>query len=401
MDFSHINFYALSGLINFFVCSIFGIFVLLQDRKNQANIGFAVFSLSCAVWSLPYFFWMQAVERDLAFALTHVLMIGTIFISVGFFHFILGMLGIYDRYKTILKWSYALFFVFLVLDFTPWFIVDVFPIMDFLYWPKPGIAFHFFLASWMFYFVWGTILLLSHYKKADRIKKAQIRYVLIGTSIAYVAGSSNWLPWYGIALPPITVGVSFYAIMVGYAALKHHLFNAKIIAVELLTFVIWGVSLIKILTAGQSGQVLIGDIALFLSVFVIGIFLIRSGMREEKQKELLDDLNQNLQKKVDEQTKEIRQAYEVERKARTELQELDKAKNEFILASQHNLRTPLTITKGFVDEIGVHTEPLKNAELKTFVDKTKNSLDILAQLINGLIDVTDLKVGKEGFSKKE
>ncbi|MDP2704946.1 MAG: hypothetical protein U1D31_02270, partial [Patescibacteria group bacterium] len=115
----------------------------------------------------------------------------------------------------------------------------------------------------------------------------------------------------------------------------------------------------------------------------------------------LDYLNKNLKEKVAEQTKEIRKAYEVEKEARVGLEKLNEAKNEFILASQHNLRTPLTITKGYVDEIGIETESLGNSKLKTFVDKTKNSLDILAQLVNGLVDVTDLKVGKEGFSKKE
>ncbi|MBI2053818.1 MAG: GAF domain-containing protein, partial [Candidatus Staskawiczbacteria bacterium] len=56
----------------------------------------------------------------------------------------------------------------------------------------------------------------------------------------------------------------------------------------------------------------------------------------------LKDFNKNLQQKVDEQTKEIREAYEVEKKAKEELQALDKAKNQFLLTIQHHLRTPLT-----------------------------------------------------------
>ncbi|MHA1228838.1 MAG: histidine kinase N-terminal 7TM domain-containing protein, partial [Candidatus Hodarchaeales archaeon] len=45
----------------------------------------------------------------------------------------------------------------------------------------------------------------------------------------------------------------------------------------------------------------------------------------------VQDLSQNLQKKVDEQTEEIRRAYEVEKKARKELERLDKAKSQFML----------------------------------------------------------------------
>ncbi|MEK7514219.1 MAG: histidine kinase dimerization/phospho-acceptor domain-containing protein [Patescibacteria group bacterium] len=85
----------------------------------------------------------------------------------------------------------------------------------------------------------------------------------------------------------------------------------------------------------------------------------------------------------------------------TAVQQLDKAKNEFILASQHNLRTPLTITRGYIEEMGAHTEISNNPQLKIYIEKTKSSLEILAKLINGLIDVTQLKVGKEGFSKEK
>jgi len=59
-------------------------------------------------------------------------------------------------------------------------------------------------------------------------------------------------------------------------------------------------------------------------------------------------------KKVNQQTKELKQAYnkiehayEVEKKAHQELKDLGEAKNQFILATQHHLRTPLTIMKGY------------------------------------------------------
>ena len=47
----------------------------------------------------------------------------------------------------------------------------------------------------------------------------------------------------------------------------------------------------------------------------------------------------------------IKKAYEVERRARVALQELDEVKNQFIMASQHHLRTPLTSMIGYADLI--------------------------------------------------
>jgi len=72
---------------------------------------------------------------------------------------------------------------------------------------------------------------------------------------------------------------------------------------------------------------------------------------ENKNKNLgTQDASENLQEKVDQQTKELKQAYdkiehayEIEKKAHKDLKNLSEAKNQFILATQHHLRTPLTI----------------------------------------------------------
>ncbi|MEK7609739.1 MAG: hypothetical protein AAB470_01300 [Patescibacteria group bacterium] len=75
--------------------------------------------------------------------------------------------------------------------------------------------------------------------------------------------------------------------------------------------------------------------------------LIRSTLKEIKQREHIEqlardleyayaevkDLNEHLEMKVTEQTKEITRAYEVEKKARGELEKLDETKNELITAA--------------------------------------------------------------------
>jgi signal transduction histidine kinase len=359
-----------------------------------------LFVFSVAAWNLPYFFWHHVVDRELSIIWLRFLMLFVPFNTVTFLHFVVALLGKYEAHKKFLKASYALFFLFSLTVPTTLFIKDVGPISDFLYWPQPGIIFHPFLVIWCAYLLYGSFLLLSAFrqKDIDKVKQAQIKYTLIGLLPAFFAGCTNWLLWYGIPAPLLNIAIPFYVIMLGYATLKHNLFNIRVLTTELLTFLIWGFLLVRLITDGYSIKVLLPNLALFVAVIIIGIFLIRAGLHEAKLNSQLDDLNHNLQKKVAEQTKEIRTAYEVEKTARVELQKLDDAKDEFILASQHNLRTPLTITKGYVDEIGVETEKLGNVKLKTFIDKTKNSLDILAQLVNGLIDVTDLKVGKEGFT---
>jgi len=108
----------------------------------------------------------------------------------------------------------------------------------------------------------------------------------------------------------------------------------------------------------------------------------------------VQDLSQNLQKKVDEQTRKIRNAYELEKKAHKELKRLDEVKSQFIMATQHHLRTPLTAMKGYVSMIleGDFGEvsPKTKEKLKGF----QSSIERLINLVNEFLDISQIQLGK-------
>ncbi|MDP2705574.1 MAG: histidine kinase N-terminal 7TM domain-containing protein, partial [Patescibacteria group bacterium] len=327
MDFSHISFYALSALVNFFASFFFGTFVYLQDRKNPVGKSFARFMWTIALWSILYAFFLQTqnVGYDTMMVISHIIVAPAIFISITAFHFITHFLGKAKKYRKITSFGYVIFTLFALLSLfgSPLFIETVRPISVFDYWAKGGILFHPFMVLWAAYFIAFFILLLTSYRESDRIKKAQIRYILLGTIFGNLGGSSGWILFYDIPIIPPIIVLSFLVLAYGYAILKHHLFSIRMFAVEVLTFIIWILLLIKIIVGSQAGQFVIFDIAIFLSVVVIGSFLIRTGVRESRQREMLaelnaelDYLNKNLKEKVAEQTKEIRKAYEVEKEAR-------------------------------------------------------------------------------------
>lgn len=107
----------------------------------------------------------------------------------------------------------------------------------------------------------------------------------------------------------------------------------------------------------------------------------------------VSDLSQNLQEKVDEQTKELK-------KALTELQEVDKAKSEFISMASHQLRTPLTAIRGYLSmlkegDFGKPTDlmamPLNNILL---------SIERLIKLVNDLLSISKIELGNIKIDKK-
>ncbi len=109
----------------------------------------------------------------------------------------------------------------------------------------------------------------------------------------------------------------------------------------------------------------------------------------------VQDLSQNLQKKVDEQTKEITRAYEVEKRAHQELEKLDEVKNQFMMASQHHLRTPLTAMSGYTDLILGGTYGKISPKMKEVILRLQISTSRLLRIVNEFLDISQFQLGKE------
>jgi len=104
-------------------------------------------------------------------------------------------------------------------------------------------------------------------------------------------------------------------------------------------------------------------------------------------------LKGNLEKKIVEQTAGVKKAYEVERNARIELEELYKGKDKFILATQHHLRTPLTIIRGYLDNL--RSSAGLPPEAKLVFDRMSGLTEVVSESINELLRTTEIKVNKK------
>lgn len=103
--------------------------------------------------------------------------------------------------------------------------------------------------------------------------------------------------------------------------------------------------------------------------------------------EEIRDFNHTLQQKVRSATRELRSSNK-------QLQKLDQAKSEFISMASHQLRTPLTSIKGYLDmiiegDLGKVT-PTQKAVLK----EAFSSSERMVRLINDFLNVSRLQTGK-------
>ncbi|QJU07727.1 hypothetical protein FBF29_03400 [Candidatus Saccharibacteria bacterium oral taxon 488] len=109
-------------------------------------------------------------------------------------------------------------------------------------------------------------------------------------------------------------------------------------------------------------------------------------IKNAQSMEEVNELNAELQQRVEAATQELRMSNQ-------QLQRLDEAKNEFISMASHQLRTPLTSIKGYLDmllqgDLGpVH--PTQKAVLR----EAFSSSERMVQLINDFLSISRLQTG--------
>jgi len=387
-----LSYYALSGLINAIASTVLGLLVYFRDRKNSLNRSFALFCFSVALWSWAYIFWPGAQTKASALLAFQALHVGAILVPIAYFRFTIIFLNLYNEKnkQRILKVGYFLVLFFWLFVFTPLYIKDMVPKFSFRFWAEPGILYHFFLLMFFGYASYCWYLLFVNYKKSTGAIRQQIKYVLIGTVIGFLGGSTNYFLWYNIPISPWGNGlVAVYVILIAVAVLRYHLFEIRVVLTELLVGVIALILLIQGVTATTFGGKIFGFFLLFL-FGIAAYFLIKSVLKEIQQREELKIAKERAEK-----------AYEVEKKSHEELKKLDEAKSQFVLITQHHLRTPLSIMKGYVSMLLEGSYGKMNEEFIKPLKGFQISTDNLIKLVNEFLDISQLQVGSQILSPQE
>lgn len=100
-----------------------------------------------------------------------------------------------------------------------------------------------------------------------------------------------------------------------------------------------------------------------------------------------NELNATLQRRIDEATKELRLS-------NRQLQRLDQSKNDFISMASHQLRTPLTSIKGYLDMLLQGDLGRVSAAQKVVLREAFSSSERMVRLISDFLDISRLQTGK-------
>lgn len=377
-------FYPLTAFLNAITSFILGVLVYLSDRKAPANKYFALFALSVAFWSGGYFFWQIARDYDIALLWVRLFMAGAILIPILYLHFVIVFLGINHLSKVLLILGYVSVPFFLFFDFfTDKFIRNLSPKLSFDFWPNPGVIFHPYLLMFCGFTLYSWYLLWTSYRTTEVVRKAQINYIFIGTVIGFVGGSTNFFLWYDIPVLPIgNFFVIVYVGMTAWAVVKKQLFGMKVVFTQLIVATIALILAVQLLSPASPTEYALQG-ATLIGFCILGYLLIQNVRKEVETREQIEKLAGELTK------------------TNTELERVNQAKSDFISMASHQLKTPLSIIKGYVSMTMEGSFGNLSKKIIDQLQKVYISNERLIALVDDLLNLSRVEEGRMKYDFSE
>jgi len=234
------------------------------------------------------------------------------------------------------------------------------------------------------FFLAGFVVLFFKLRKAKTLEiKKQVKMILLGYFVgANLAMVTNLtLPWFGYFKLNWAGQVCSTALAVfsTYAIFKYKLLNIKLIVIEAFVLVLNLVLFTQFLLSGSLNAFFTNGL-LLLSVVAVSYWLIRSSYIEVRRREEITTLAHNL---------EI---------ANIRLQELDKQKTEFLSIASHQLRTPLSILKGFIELIQDGAYGKCTKDMDKIFNNMNESNEHLIKLVDDFLDISRIEQGRTKFT---
>jgi signal transduction histidine kinase len=389
-----------------FINLVLGVSVFLKNPKGRSSKYFFGFMLVSSAWMIASF-----LEDEIRNATILNLLLRTDYSLGGFIAlFFLGLCLSITKSKLLDK-KIILFLLFAIplilssLIFFSNFIIEGYSLLSNGLDPVLGKYEALYEVCVILFPLLGLLNLAIRYKKSTDEDKLNITYLFLGLLLFFVTiiltnvilvdiikNSPNFILYSRLGI----YSLAFVVFFSGYAIIKHRLFNIKVIVTEILSFAILIVTFFQIFTANNSSE-LLTRIILFVILFILVAALVRSVDNEVKQKEEI----QKLYKEEEKRKIEIQKMADDLSVANDKLHQLDKAKSEFISIASHQLRTPPTAVKGFGSLLLEGTYGELNPAQKGAIEKIYISNERQLSLVEDLLNISRIEAGRMEFDFQE
>ena len=234
----------------------------------------------------------------------------------------------------------------------------------------------FFIIS---YVALSVFVLFKKYKQGRGNIKINIRYILTGIAISGFLGimANIVLPLFNIfdIAKFGSTSTIVLVFLVAYAVAKHNFMDIKVIGTEFFAIILSFILFINVIFSDNFNDLVI-KIVLFIAVASITFLLVKSVVKEVRTRQKLEELTIKL------------------RNANEDLKKLDAAKSEFISIASHQLRTPLSIIKGYISVMMEGDTGKITSEQEDYLRKVYASNEKLIMLVNDLLDLSRIESGR-------
>lgn len=229
-------------------------------------------------------------------------------------------------------------------------------------------------------FIGAVFSLFMKMRRRPGEERLQLRLILLGFMLMFgMIFGTIFIPVLLLGDATFVQFAPLYALLFtgfsGYAIFRRNMLNVKVAAAELFSA---GLMFINIILLFLSGSVV--DFALRLFTFVVvcvfSLMFIHSVHEEVKRREELSEMTVQLAE------------------ANTHLEELDNTKSEFISIASHQLRTPISVLKGYISLILEGAYGKVSPALKEKLEQMFIMNERLVHLINNLLSLSRIEKNK-------
>ncbi|MEX0931390.1 MAG: ATP-binding protein [Candidatus Paceibacterota bacterium] len=365
------GYFSITLLIGAFTAFLSGLIVFMHDKKRFENKSWFYLNVASGTWSLFYFWMISTTNQSIALMANWILHVAAICIPLFYLIFALAITNEYEKYKKLLYLSFGFCIFFLLTNNTTLFVNDVIPKYPFNFAPDAGplyiyFAFYFFLLATIALFIEAK----AFFTTKDKVQKKRLALIILFTIFGYGGGGSVFLLTFNIPFPPYPLILfAIYPAISGYAIFRYQLFDLKVVTTQLFTFILWIIILIRTLLSDGIKDFIL-NLSLLLITILIGLLLIRSVIKEIKDREYIFNLATNLSK------------------ANAKLRALDRQKSEFLSIASHQIRGPLASIKGYASLLLEGSFGKVGPKAKEAVERIYSSSHNLVLVVNDFLDVS-------------
>ena len=347
--------------------------VYLANRRAKINQLFFAMGISVVFWIVLYYLTVTSTSIQSAIFLGKLAYGAVSIFYLPFYLFFIYFLNLEKRFRYLsIIILLGIIFLFTTSIFTNWTVRDAIIEGGKANLVLGGGSIGFY-GMGMFLSLLVIISLIKRYLTFSGLERLKIQYFLIGIFIWIVM---NFI--FNMIFPILRRDVqysefgNYSAIFLlgftAFAIVKQELFGMKVILTQALVGVVGILLLWQAVVAIPDWLEFSWKFVLFLLFLVFGYFLIQSVVRE-------------IQRRA-----EVQKLYE-------QVDKLSKAKSEFISIASHQLRTPLTVVKGYISMLLEGSYGKITGKAVRPIERVYESNERLIKLVNDLLHVSRIESG--------